>query len=584
MAQTFNPSSTMNSMMITNHIMNHFNNFHKNKNSSNTEFLSGEFMNETYMIIAQILIVSIFTGFSTYFSNYLSEFMIFTKRIFNKFVFRLIFNPIYKIFTFLLNFILRKQKKYRIKTNISLITSSLRKNSELLEIIQWYLTSDYCERQIPKDQINASRKEIYYMQTNKPLCAFDYYNQEKINFSVGPIMGTEIVVKFKNTDITIYSERNKVEINADVDSVKRDNITYYLEADVLDENSNIFEEFCENAVRTYNKYREEWKQMISHNNGCSWEEPQSINAPCNVDSVILRTEMKNNFMKIMDFFLNNRSYYVEHGQRYKKIILFMGNPGTGKTTLATAFAKQYKKSIFSLNLDSLKREGDLKKLIDNIDAERSILIIDDIDHFFVNKDTTTSDNTSYKKDSEDNSNEDNDDYNIFNDENNNRRVKKEKKSQGEPKYKPSMHELLSFFDGLNTKDGLIVIMCANDPSKIFKTETVEDLALLRDQRINIVCEFKLCNHQMIRDLYCNIFNDKPDEEKILKIEEDYYAPCTISKHFVSFYEKNGGNISDKKEELNKLLEDLINKNLETNRELIVNYSRTYNQMNKQKLL
>jgi len=311
--------------------------------------------------------------------------------------------------------------------------------------------------------------------------------------------------------------------------------------------------------------------------------------------------MKNDFMRIMEFFLNNRAYYVEHGQRYKKIILFMGNPGTGKTTLATAFAKQHKKHIYSLNLDNLKREGDLKKLIDRFDSERAILMIDDIDHFFNDNDNKVKDTEiSYiKKESDDdnsnsNNNDDDDHYNDNDNDNdshdsnpfknNRRRNNKKKETKDEVKYRPSMHELLSFFDGLNTKDGLIVFMCANDPSKIFKTETVEDLALLRDQRINIICEFKLCNHQMIQDLYKNIFNKEADFEKIKQIEEDYYAPCTISKHFVSFFEKNGGVITDKEEELNKLLDDLINKKLETNRELIVNYSRMYNQLNKEKLL
>ena len=52
---------------------------------------------------------------------------------------------------------------------------------------------------------------------------------------------------------------------------------------------------------------------------------------------------------------------------------------------------------------------------------------------------------------------------------NNRHNNKKKDIKKESKYRPSMHELLSFFDGLNTKDGLIIIMCANDPSKIFKT-------------------------------------------------------------------------------------------------------------------
>ena len=118
-------------------------------------------------------------------------------------------------------------------------------------------------------------------------------------------------------------------------------------------------------------------------------------------------------------------------------------------------------------------------------------------------------------------------------------------------------------------------MCANDPSKLFKTSTINDLALLRDQRINMICEFKLCNHKMISDLYKSIINKTPDESIIKDIPEDYYAPCTIAKVFSSFYEKNGGKIENKQDMIDILLADLANKTVRTNDEIIVEYSKRY---------
>ena len=87
-------------------------------------------------------------------------------------------------------------------------------------------------------------------------------------------------------------------------------------------------------------------------------------------------------------------------------------------------------------------------------------------------------------------------------------INKQNKHSRRTKKEPiSYHELLTVFDGTGSKDGMIVFINLNDPSKIFKSTNIEDLALFRDRRVNLLLTFEYCNHNMIKELYYNIFTD-----------------------------------------------------------------------------
>lgn len=109
--QQYNPSSTLNGMMMSNHIMNHFNRININKNSTGT-IISNDFFNETYIILIQILMTTLFTGLTNYFSLYFEGFTQFIKKIFNKIIFKILINPIIKNVEFIaISFKLQKRKK-----------------------------------------------------------------------------------------------------------------------------------------------------------------------------------------------------------------------------------------------------------------------------------------------------------------------------------------------------------------------------------------------------------------------------------------------------------------------------------------
>lgn len=200
-------------------------------------------------------------------------------------------------------------------------------------------------------------------------------------------------------------------------------------------------------------------------------------------------------------------------------------------------------------------DGDLKKLIETMDTKKGILLIDDFDHYYdidelereiVKTPTTT-------------------DINIIG-----------KVSDKKEKNKISIHEFMTVFDGVGTKSGLMTFININDPTKIKILNGKHSNAFTRDRRINYIGVFELCDREMIKELFIKIFNYEPDQQLIDKIPENKYAPCVITQQFISYYERNAGNISDKKLEINNILKNLADGNIYTNDEIISEYSKNLN--------
>jgi hypothetical protein len=558
----FNPLTTMNMMTMTQHLSQHFNDL--KSNGTDSSIFSQQFINQTSLIFLQILLVSIFSGLTNYFSSSFDSFRIlvgnYLRRLFNR-----LFGPFIKLILWLYKFITRQRPKFTIRRNVSLITSANIRNGQLFQIIQWFINSKHCIKK--QKEINLDSQEIYYTGTTS-LEEYDEYNKQKINFNISGSMGHEEIILYDKHEIIYYCEKTQLEIHGDIETSKRDNITYYLETTDYNQQSDIIERFCEHAIRTHNTNRVEWTQKIYHNNNDTWKEPQDIVSPTNIDSIILRKDMKEEFVTSLDFFRNNKDFYKEHGQRYKYVVVLMGYPGTGKTTLAMAYANQNKRHIYALNLKE-SHEGDLKYLIDSMDTKTGDLLIDDFDHYF----TELGNNKEEKKE------ENNSDTDDSDEETEKKHKRRHKHKREEEFNKITYHEFLTVLDGVGSKDGLVIYICINDPSKLFKNMNIEELALFRERRINKIFECKLCDHSMIAGIYKNIFNQLPDMKLIKNIPIDKYAPCMISQQFISLFEKYGGKIEGKQKEINNILINLAQDNIETNQDKIMTYIKNLKDYN-----
>jgi len=555
----------MSNIMFTNHIMSKFNNPHGATNITGTIFTES-FVSETFTMFLQIFAVSFFAALSAYCTTSM-EYMknLFTKII--KRLLRLLLYPFITFYYFILKKIYGEQTKYKIIRTCSQFTSELIRNSELFEIIQWFINSEHCEK-IKKNTIIEKSKEIYYNNTFNYINDYNEQNISNIKFGVGTTYGEDILILFDSHEIICTKEKNDIEIKGELQTEKRDNICYYFETYDVNSESDIIERFFQKAITEYNKSKREWKQLIFHNDSDVWEDGQNISAPSSLKTVVMRDDMKDTLENTVNFFLTNPDFYAENGLRRKLVIANMGPPGTGKTTTAIAVAKQHKMNIYSLNLENSSK-GDLKYLIDKMSTKNGILLIDDFDHYYSNL-GKQQETEEVKNDSD---SEDSLEY------------KKRSKRYNKPAKKEpiSYHELLTVFDGTGSKDGLIVFINLNDPSKIFKSTNIEDLALFRDRRVNLLLTFEYCNHKMIEELYYNIFKMEPNKALIKKIPEDFYAPCVIAQQFIELYERYSKIINNKQKEIEQILIDLANNNIKTSQDKIKDYLKKLEFYNKEKV-
>ena len=244
------------------------------------------------------------------------------------------------------------------------------------------------------------------------------------------------------------------------------------------ENNNLKIKTCRNGVWT-TKYREKRR----------------------METVILSKDIKDEVVKDIQWFLNNRDWYKKKDIHYHRGYIFTGSPGTGKSSLVLAIASQLNLPVYNFPAEYLAGSP---TFLDSIE-QKSIVLIEDIDRL-----------NSLVEDKEKLENEDDETK-----KSDNFKQMLKTLASNERNNENAFRNLLQIMDGLISPEGVIFVLTANNPEKINK-------ALLRSGRIDRRFHFRYADSWQAKQMFLRFFENEKDMAN--KFEQEYrkYYPDNVS--------------------------------------------------------
>lgn len=241
---------------------------------------------------------------------------------------------------------------------------------------------------------------------------------------------------------------------------------------------DVLKEFVSTALE-YEEEKEESKVTIYTSTSKGYWSCNNTIYCQDLEHIFIPKEDKDNIISNIDNFINLKDKYIHYGRKYMLTFLLTGVMGSGKTSLIKAIAKKYKKSIYFLNFTKQMTDENLFELIGLI-KDNSIILIEDIDSFFEERETKENTNISFSG-------------------------------------------LINIMDGvLSSGNGIITFLTVNYTNKL-------DKALIRPGRVDIIIKFDYPKRREIEELFNTLIPNSQDKFK------DFYDKVKSKKITMSAY-------------------------------------------------